>query len=288
MLSESGRLTGDLTTTCWAEDEFWLMGSYYLRAWHLRWFRDRLPADGSVRVEDLSDRVAGVSLSGPQSLALLSRVAPGVGGLRWLHAAEVDLGPHRVRVGRLSVTGELGYELNVPATELPGVYRLLRAAGDGLDVLPLGYEALDAMRLEKSFGIWSREFTLAYTPGMSGLDRFVAFDKPAFTGRDAALRERDRGADQRLVTLAVDSTDAEAMTFDPVWSGAARVGFVTSGGYGHTVGASLALAYVDRALAQVGCELDVHVVGKRTPARVIPDSPHDPEGARPRAQSGDA
>ena len=73
MLSASGRLTGDLTTTCWAEDEFWLMGSYYLRAWHLRWFRDRLPTDGSVRLEDVSDRVAGVSLSGPQLAASCSR-----------------------------------------------------------------------------------------------------------------------------------------------------------------------------------------------------------------------
>ena len=282
MLSESGRLTGDLTTTCWSSDAFWVMGSYYLRAWHLRWFRDRLPSDDSVRLEDISDQMAGVSLSGPQSLELLSRVADGAADLRWLHATELDLGPYRARVGRLSVTGELGYELNVPATELVGLYRLLSEAADGLRVGPLGYEALDSMRVEKSFGIWSREFTWAYTPGMSGLDRFVDFDKPVFAGRDAALRERDRGADQRLVTLAVDSTDAEAATFDPIWSGQRRVGFVTSGAYGHTVGTSLALGYVDRALADPGNALEIHVVGRRTPARVIADSPHDPDGLRPR------
>ncbi len=288
MLSASGRLTGDLTTTCWAEDTFWVMGSYYLRAWHMRWFQEHLPTDGSVRVDDVSDRVAGVSLSGPQSLLLLSRCTTGADQLRWLRATELDLGPHRVRAARLSVTGELGYELHVPATELPGVYRLLRAAADGLDVVPLGYEALDAMRLEKSFGIWSREYTWAYTPGMTGLDRFVAFDKPGFTGRDAALRERDRGAAQRLVTLAVDGGGDEAGTFDPVWSGERRVGFVTSGGYGHSVGQSLALGFVDRAYADVGTELDVHVVGRRSPARVIADSPHDPEGLRPRGSGGGA
>jgi dimethylglycine dehydrogenase len=286
MLSESGRLAGDLTTTCWAQDEFWMMGSYYLRSWHLRWFRDRLPADGSVRLRDISDRMAGVSLSGPQSLELLSRVTTGAADLRWMHAAELDLGPHRVRVGRLSVTGELGYELNVSATELAGVYRLLRGAADGLRVVPLGYEALDSMRLEKSFGIWSREYTWAYTPGMSGLDRFVAFEKPAFAGREAALRERDRGAGQRLVTLAVASADADAATFDPIWSGERRGGFVTSGGYGHSVGSGLALGYLDPALAEVGTELEVHVVGRRTPARVIADSPHDPDGLRPRGQEG--
>lgn len=286
MLSESGRLTGDLTTTCWntgsGDDEFWLMGSYYLRSWHLRWFRDRLPTDGSVTLTDISDAMAGVSLSGPQSLDLLSRLSPEAGDLRWLHAKELYLGPHRVRAGRLSVTGELGYELNVPATQLAGVYRLLREAGSGLDVVPLGYEALDSLRLEKSFGIWSREFTWAYTPAMCGLDRFVAFDKADFVGRDAALRERDSGPLQRLVTLTVDTEDADAAMFDPLWIGDRRVGFVTSGGYGHSIGTSLALAYVDLAHTEVGTELDVHVVGRRTTCRVVADSPHDPEGLLPR------
>ena len=78
------------------------------------------------------------------------------------------------------------------------------------------------------------------------------------------------------------------MTFDPIWSGDTRVGFVTSGGYGHSVGTSLALGYVDRACAHVDSEFDVHVVGKRTPARVIADSPHDPAGARARGQNGAA
>ncbi|MDQ6695884.1 MAG: hypothetical protein M3Z46_00310, partial [Actinomycetota bacterium] len=85
-----------------------------------------------------------------------------------------------------------------------------------------------------------------------------------------------------------DSIDAEARTFDPIWSGARRVGFVTSGGYGHSVGTSLALGYVEHTCAQVGTELVVHVVGQRTSARVIADSPHDPAGDRPRVHKGAA
>lgn len=291
MLSPSGRLLGDLTLTCWADDEFWLMGSYYLRQWHLRWFEAQLPPAG-VAVRDLSDAVAGVSLSGPAARDLLARVTEddvSDGALRRMRAATLDVGPVRARVGRLSVTGELGYELNVPATELRALYRALRAAGDdlaagGVPVVDLGYTALNALRLEKSYGIWSKEFTWAYTPGASGLDRFVAFDKPAFVGRDAALRERDTGAPQRLVTLQVDgdTVGADAAPFEPVWSGERRVGFVTSGGYGHTVGASLAMAYVDTALAVPGTPLEVHVVGDRTPAVVVEDSPHDPTGSRQR------
>jgi dimethylglycine dehydrogenase len=155
-------------------------------------------------------------------------------------------------------------------------------AGQGLGLVPIGYTSLNAMRLEKSYGIWSREFTWAYTPAMSGLDRFVDFDKPAFAGRDAALRERDTGSAQRLVTLEVHGGDADAGTFDPVWLGERRVGFVTSGGYGHHLRRSLALAYVDRELAEPGTHLEAHVVGVRTAVEVIPDSPYDPQAARPR------
>ncbi len=295
MLSPSGRLLGDLTVTCWSEDEFWLMGSYYLREWHLRWFAAQLPGSG-VRVRDIADDVAGVSLSGPRARDLLAMVTAddvSAGGLRWMRAATIDVGLVRARTGRLSVSGELGYELNVPATELRSLYRTLREAGrelaaQGVPVVDLGYSAVNSLRLEKSYGIWSKEFTWAYTPGMSGLDRFVAFDKAAlFVGRDAALRERDAGPDQRLVTLEVASGEgpraADAGPFEPVWDGARRVGFVTSGGYGHSVGRSLALAYLDVDHTAPGTALEVHVVGVRTPADVIEDSPHDPAGRRPRA-----
>jgi dimethylglycine dehydrogenase len=286
MLSPSGRLVGDLTVFCWAEDEYWLMGSYYLRAWHLRWFSERLPPAG-VTVRDLSDDVAGVALVGPRSRELLARVTGddvSAAGLRFLGLAELDAGLARARAGRLSVTGELGFELNLPAGELPGVYDALLAAGLDLGVVPLGYNAVNSLRLEKSFGIWSREFTWAYTPGMSGLDRFVAFDKPDFVGRDAALRERDQAPPaQVLVTLDVAATDSDAVGFEPVWDGDRRVGFVTSGGYGHAIGRSLAMAYVDRALAEPGTALEVHLLGVRRPATVIAPSPVDPTGSRMRA-----
>ena len=118
---------------------------------------------------------------------------------------------------------------------------------------------------------------------MSGLDRFVAFDKPNFIGRDAVRRERDRdggGAKQRLVTLEVDASNADASGFEPVWIGRKRVGFVTSGGYGHTTGKSLAMSYLDTDVAVAGMEVDVHVVGELRKARVIPASPVDPQGRR--------
>lgn len=289
MLAPSGRLMGDLTVTCWAEDEFWLMGSYYLRAWHQRWFADQRAAlgfDTGVEIRDLTHIWSGVSLAGPRSRDLLARVTSAdVSGesLRLMRATQLDVGLDVGRVARLSLTGELGYEINVPASGLRSLYRLLREAGEDLGAFPLGFDSLVSLRLEKSYGIWSKEFTWGYTAGMSGLDAFIDFAKPSFVGRDAALAERDAGAASQLVTLRIDSTDAEAAPMDPVWIGERRVGFVTSAGYGHTLGMSLAMAYLDSDVAADGTAVEVHVLGTRTPAEVIPRSPFDPTGSRMRA-----
>ena len=147
-----------------------------------------------------------------------------------------------------------------------------------------GYYALNSLRLEKSFGIWSCEFTQGYTPGMTGMDRWIDFEKGDFIGRDAALAEREAGsAPQKLVTLEIDADDADASGFEPVWKDGKRVGFITSGGYGHVVKKSLAMALLDPGLAEPGTELTTHIVGVERGARVIDPCPHDPRGTRMRA-----
>jgi dimethylglycine dehydrogenase len=117
---------------------------------------------------------------------------------------------------------------------------------------------------------------------MSGLDRFIAFDKGEFIGREAALRERETGAAQRLVLLRIDATDADATGFEPVRADGRRVGFVTSGAYGPHVRQSLAFAYVDRAILERPVPLEVDVVGERRAARILAEPPYDPRGARLR------
>ena len=115
---------------------------------------------------------------------------------------------------------------------------------------------------------------------MTGMDRWIDWNKEAFIGREAALAERDgNGPAQRLVTLEVEANGADASGYEPVWSGDKRVGFVTSGGYGHTVNKSLAMALVNADLAEVGSELTSHVVGVARDVKVIAPSPYDPAGA---------
>ncbi len=285
MLSPKGRLMGDLTVFNWDGETFWIMGSYYLRQWHMRWFESQIDSDISVR--DISDAWTGWLVSGPNARAILEPLI-GTDSLahedfRFMACREMDVGLVRAKVGRLSVLGELGYEINVPAAE----HRMLRDAlvevGRDLGLRDVGGYAANSLRLEKSYGIWSKEFTQGYTPGMTGLDRWIAFDKGYFVGRDAALKEKETGsAPQRLVTLDIQAEDAEAGGFEPIWVGDRRVGFITSGGYGHTVGKSLAMALVAPDVAAVGTAVDVHVVGVKRAAMVIADSPHDPSGARLR------
>ena len=279
MLSPEGKLKGDLTVFNWGDGTYWIMGSYYLRDWHLRWFHDH-GIDGAT-VRDISDVVQGFSLSGPNSTKVMERAAEMADGARFalpfMGCGEFDLGLHRARVGRISVTGELGYEIHVRATEHATLRRLLLEAGDGLGMREVGFNALDTTRIEKSFGIWSREFTQGYTPAETGMDRWIDWGKD-FVGRDAALREHNAGPSRRIVTMALADGDAEATGYEPIWHGGRQVGFVTSGGFGHTVGKSLAMGMVEADLSEPGIALTAHVVGVERGVEVLPPSPYDPEG----------
>jgi dimethylglycine dehydrogenase len=181
------------------------------------------------------------------------------------------------------VTGELGYEIHCHSSEHIALRRALLNAGADLGLREVGMNALLSLRLEKSYGIWSAEFTQGYTAAMTGMDRWIDWQKPDFIGRDAALAERDgKGPDKVLVTLEVDADGADASGYEPVWMQGEKVGFVTSGGYGHTLQKSLAMALVRPDAATVGTDLTLHIVGAERPARVITHSPYDPTGTAVR------
>ncbi|PLP60164.1 glycine cleavage system protein T [Mesorhizobium loti] len=285
MLGHDGRLKGDLTCFNWGDGRYWLMGSYYLREFHLRWFEDHKAAD--VAVADISDATGGFLLTGPKVRDILGRATHqdiSAKALPFMACRELDIGLARARVARLSIAGELGFEIHCPTCEHATLRQTLLSVGRDMGLAEVGYHALSSLRLEKSFGIWSREFTQGYTPAMTGLDRWIAFDKGDFIGRQAAEAERNRGgADSVLVTLEVDTADADASGFEPVWHDGRKVGFITSGGYGHTIAKSLAMALVDKDFAKEGTVLSAHIVGVEHPVRVIAASPYDPGGLAMRA-----
>lgn len=284
LLTESGRMKGDLTVFNWGDGTWWLMGSYYLRSWHMRWFHD-LAEDG-VEVRDISDAVCGFGLAGPQSRAVLEKLTHqdvSHEALPFMGCTEVDVGLIRAKVGRLSVVGELGYEINCSAAEHITLYHLLKEAGAEFDACEFGFNAMNSMRLEKSFGVWSAEFMWGYTPQMTGMDRWINWQKEDFIGREKAMAERDgETASQHLVNMEVDAADADASGYEPIWVDGHRIGYVTSGGYGHCVDKSLAMALVDKEHAIPGTDVDVHIVGVERKARVIQPSPYDPKGDKMR------
>jgi len=285
MLAPSGRLMGDLSVTCLAPDQYWIVGSYYLQEWHLRWFREHLPASG-VTLRNLSDEWMGFSLSGPGSRELLGRLVPddlSDAALPFMAAQRRQVGLADAVIARLSLTGELGYEINVPAAALRGVWHDLTTLGREHGLRPVGMRAQDCLRLEKGYGIWSCEFSASNTPTQCGLSRYVDYDKPGFIGRDAALIDRESPPDDRLVLLGLPSgVDADVAGYEPIRANGERVGYTTSGAYGHHVGRSLALAYVARSALESGAALSVDLIGSPVAAEVLHTPPYDPSGSRLR------
>jgi dimethylglycine dehydrogenase len=275
---------GDLSVSRLSEDRFWLTGSYYLQDWHLRWFRQHLPASG-VELRNVTDAWMGFSVSGPASRRILEGLAHddvSNEAFPFLAIRSMIIGTARAVVGRISLTGELGYEIVVPADQHRTLLHELREAGGDEGLRLIGGRAIRGLRLEKGYGVWAAEFRQDVTPGMSGLDRFVAFDKGEFIGRDTALLERETGTRQLLVLLEIDAAEADAATDDGIWIEDRLVGLVTSGAYGHHVGKSLALAYVDRDVLETNPELTVFVVGEPRTARILPEPPYDPNGTKLR------
>ncbi len=280
MLAANGKLKGDLTIFNWGDGSYWITGSYYLRAWHMRWFNDHLT--GNVSVNDISDTIVGFAIAGPNARKVMANLCHqdvSNDSFKFMACQTMDVGCINAKVGRLSVCGELGYEIHCHAIEHIALRRALLAAGADFSIKEFGFNALLSLRIEKSFGIWSAEFTQGYTAGMTGMDRWIDWTKGDFIGKQAALDERNKGgADQRLITLEVEAIDADASGYEPIWHQGQRVGFVTSGAYGHTIQKSIAMALVDKHLAITGTELSVHIVGIERPCRVIDASPYDPQG----------
>jgi dimethylglycine dehydrogenase len=285
MLNDRGKLMGDFTMCRLAADRVLLIGTLAAESYYLRWFERHLPPAG-VHVRACAMEHVGLSVAGPQSRELLQGLVRddlSNAAFPFLTFRRLDIGMIPALVGRISFTGELGYEIWVSPEYQRSLYELLLGAGGERGLKLFGGRALNAMRIEKGFGTWAREFRPIYGPYEAGLGRFVALEKGDFIGRAAAVDERSRGGELRLVAFAVDAADADAIGDEPIWHDGRVVGWVTSGGYGHRVGRSLALGYVPAALAAAGAGFEIEIIGERRPAQRLNACAYDPGGARMRS-----
>ena len=280
MLNPAGRLIGDFTLARLA-DRILVFGSGIAEEYHLRWWESQLPASG-VGLRPLSAELTGFALAGPRSrelLAGLTRADLSTSAFPFLSFAPMTVGMVPALVGRVSYTGDLGYEIWVTPDWLRTLHDTLVEAGRPLGLRHFGARALNSLRLEKGFGSWAREFRPIYTASEAGLDGFVAWKRGGFIGAEAAAAARS--PERRRVTLVIDDAGVDCMGDEPIWHGGAVVGWITSGGYAHWVQRSLAQGYVPAALAEAQ-DLEVEILGERRPARVAPRPLFDPDGRRMR------
>jgi dimethylglycine dehydrogenase len=196
---------------------------------------------------------------------------------------EMDLGMAPAIVGRVSYTGDLGYEIWMRPEYQRYLFEALMEAGAEFGISLFGLRALNALRLEKAFGSWSREYRPLYGPYEAGLGRFVALKKPAdFIGKKAAMEEKLSGGTLRLKTFIVDAKDADVIGDEPISFKGEVCGWVTSGGFAHASGVSVALGYVPKEIADEVEGWGVEILGDILPARLQPQPLFDANGSRMR------
>jgi dimethylglycine dehydrogenase len=263
MLNAAGRIIGDLSIACIAEDRFLIIGSGFAEEFHLRWFAAAEPP-ADVQVRSVASTLAGFSFK-------LFRVAQ----------TAVGLAP--AILTRAGFTGELGYEVWTTPDYFETLYEEIWSAGRELGLAHFGGRALSALRLEKGYGSFNKDFRPDYTAGETGLDRFVDFAKPDFVGRSAALAERAAGPGRRFVILEVADADCEVVGYESIMKDGAAVGYVTSGAYGHCIDKSLAAGYLPTALARDGARFEIDILGEMRAATVRLEPLYDPQGLRLRS-----
>jgi 4-methylaminobutanoate oxidase (formaldehyde-forming) len=189
-----------------------------------------------------------------------------------------------VRALRVTYVGELGWEIYCPAEYGLGLWRTLWEAGQPRGMVAGGYRAIDSLRLEKGYRVWGADITPDETPYEGGVGFCVKLDKDGgFIGRDALAEAKERGPRTRLVCLLLEDPRSVALSNEPVRVGEKIVGRVTTGGYGYTVGKSIAYAYVPPEHAEPGTAVAVEIFGRWIDGEVAREPLFDPEGERVRA-----
>jgi dimethylglycine dehydrogenase len=281
-----GGIDAEYTIVRDAEDSFYLVSTPNGETYNYDQLNRLVPRDGSVILENISERVGVIALAGPKSREILQPLTDNDlsnDAFPWLSAQKGEVGYARdVRLLRVSYTGELGWELHHPLGYNRHLVDVLLRTGEPLGMKLFGGEALESMRLDKSYRAIHRELARDLTPLEAGLSRLVKLDKGEFLGRAALRRQAAAGPARILVTLKLSSAATSVIADEGVYENGAIVGRVTSGGYSYHLGHDIAMALVRTESAAPGTELQVNVHSEMHQAVVVADSIYDPGNIRPR------
>lgn len=250
--------------------------------WHdLELLKRALPSKGSIRVEDLTDKLSTLVITGPNSRKVLSQISDGDLSLPWLSVQQAKVADIEVTLARVSFAGELGWEVHARPDDVPIIYDLVIDSG----AKPFGMFALNSLRIEKGYRTWKGDLSSDYSLLEAGLDRFIKFTKPGgFPGLTPLQVEKQQGSKKRFVTLTIDAQDCDAHYMSTIWQNDRVVGEITSGAWGYRINKSVALGYVQNDLISDSNEVLVEIYGEMIPAKIQPDQPlWDPDNHRIRA-----
>ena len=283
MLNTRGGIECDLTVSRLADDRFYIVTGTGFRTHDLAWIRDHVPAGMDARIEDVTEAFGTLSLMGPRSRETLEAVTPETLDLTFGRVQVVTIAGHQVRALRVTYVGEFGWELHIPIAGLGDAYDALMKAGVGIDLRPGGYRALESLRLEKGYRAWGSDITPNDTPFEAGLGWAVKLksDIP-FIGRDALLALRDQPLKKRLATFTTDREDIVLLGRETLLRNGEAVGYLTSGGYGYTVGKPIGLGYVRHPEPETG-SYELVVANERVAAQIHFAPLYDPQNLKVKA-----
>jgi 4-methylaminobutanoate oxidase (formaldehyde-forming) len=291
MLNARGGIECDFTVTRLAETRFIIVTGTAFGQHDLAWIRQHVPEDGSVHVADVTSAFACFGLWGPLAREILQPLTTADlanDAFPYMQARHVAVGPVPCVALRVTYVGELGYELHVPVEFACTVYSALLEAGRGLGLAHGGYRAIESLRLEKGYRAWGADIGPDYTPLEAGLGFAVKLGTAQpFLGRAALEGQRTAGLSRRLACFTVDDPEVMLLGRETIYRDGAPVGWLSSGGYGYTVGKAIGYGYVrhggpiDPAWLSAG-RYELEVATERVPATLHLQALYDPKGRRIR------
>ena len=292
LCNQRGGIEADLTVCRLSENEFYIVTGTGSAARDFNWIERNLPAGCDVRLADVSHEHAVLGLMGPMAREILSQATDADLSnetFPFATSQEIQIAGATVRAMRVTFVGELGWELHMPVESAGAVYDRLMELGQEHGIANAGYRAIDSLRLEKGYRIWGADVTPDHTPLEAGLGWAAKLktDTP-FLGREALEQQKANGLAKRLAFFAVDDPEVVLLGRETIYRNGERVGWLTSGGFGHTVGQAIGMGYVrnkagvDRDFLSGG-EYELEVACERVPAKLSLQPAYDPKSERVKA-----
>lgn len=248
MLNSRGGIECDLTVARLGDDHFYVVTGTGFRTHDLAWIKDHIKPGLDAKIEDVTEGWGTLSVMGPQSRAAIAantRADMSNGAFPFGHVREIEIAGHKVRALRVTYVGELGWELHMPIGATGDVYDALMKAGEKAGIAPAGYRALEALRLEKGYRAWGSDITPNDNPFQAGLGWAVKLKSNlAFMGREACEKAASAPVQKKLAGFTTEDPSIVLVGRETILRNGKQVGYLTSGGYGYTVGRPIGYGYI--------------------------------------------